>query len=438
MSRRPSVRGVVAGVLVAGSVVTVSATSAAPRVAIVNVDVAKDTQYRSGEPEIAVNPRNPANMVYVASNFRHVPLAGGVEYPNTLVQFGTPVTGTYNLGCTLSYTEDGGNHWYHVPWPLRDRPACGDPMVVVDKDGTFSIAFDAMGSPTFQSAETNPLTDQVAYSRSTDGGRSWSPSVDIGTIVDRPWLRIDTATGWLYEQSGGLLPGQNRTLTVSKDQGRTWSTPVAWNGNHIAVHAGELATVTSQYNSFGVLGSAVTSTQSAQLTFQLSSDGGRTSSSVDIPGATGAYDWISADPSRKGGFAVMQQFGNVFEVFVTPDGGKTWSTSAPITNDASRAVTKEWMDYGPNGVLAVMWKSTTADGNHSEVYATISRDHGRHFAKPLKVSTKPSPFEDFNTDGAGDDMSWVTVDGHDAYLGWGDLRTGELDGWFAKVPLDAF
>lgn len=260
-------------------------------------------------------------------------------------------------------------------------------MVSSDSKGNFYVSFDSMGDYTLPQRFAYPAFDRTLVARSSDGGRSWSNATDTQTFVDRPFTRVDAATGWVYVYSGGF--GTPRMMTFSKDQGRTWSAPLRPQGQlpqdlflHFAVSHGLLATV---------------STSNGQMMFNLSRDAGKTMSSTPVPGATGGAaqptdgGWISADPSRKGGFAVMDQVGNAYRVFVTRDAGKTWSKGVQVTNDPSRGASLPWMDYGSSGVLGLMWKSTVTEGSGFEVFATISRDGGLHFARPVRISSKVSP-----------------------------------------------
>ncbi|MGH7858782.1 MAG: sialidase family protein, partial [Candidatus Binatia bacterium] len=152
--------------------------------------------------------------------------------------------------------------------------------------------------------------------------------------------------------------------------------------------------------------------------------------SIPVPNATGGSgDWISADPTQSGRFAIMQRKGSDYEVFVTPDSGVTWTGPLAI---AAPSASKPWMDYGSNGVLGVMWKDTAA-GN---VYSAILRPDATSFTTALQVNQQPDT-TGFRS-GPGDDLSWITVDGDFAYVGWGDTRSGYTNPYFAKVPLSLY
>jgi hypothetical protein len=381
--------------------------------------------WRGGEPEIAVNPRNPKNMVMVWAAMKQLTdPKTGITYPGALAQFASPPTGMATIQCQMAYTFDGGRHWTAAVVPLREKQSCGDPMVVADSTGAFEITYDLMGNVYTPSTEGTQAIDQVVASRSTDGGHHWSVPVDVGTIVDRPFFRIDPSTDWLYEVSGGAITlSTPRQLVISKDHGKTWTSKQEIGSNHLAVNHGVIATAV----------------QSSGLQFKLSKNNGKTYTQTAVRGADsgGSGDWISADPTHAGRFAAMQQVGDTLEILITPDNGRTWSKPLHVSV-AGRGVGLPWFDYGPNGDLGVMWKSTDPDTKKFLVYAALMRAGSKTFSRPLKVSTTPSPGADFVNEGAGDDLSWITVDRGMTYLGWGDRRTGMLQAWFASVPFSSY
>jgi hypothetical protein len=384
--------------------------------------------WRGGEPEIAVNPRDPQNMVMVWAAMKQLTdPKTGVTYPGALAQFASPATGMQTIQCQMAYTFDGGETWTGAIWPLREKPSCGDPMVVADSTGAFEITFDLMGSVYTPSTEGTQPTDQVAASRSTDGGRHWSKPVDVGTIVDRPFFRIDPSTDWLYEVSGGAITlSTPRQLVISRDHGKTWTPKQSFPSDHLAVNHGVIATTLQAGNP-------------AAFTFAVSHDNGATYEQSAIPGASsgGSGDWVSADPTQPGRFAAMQQVGDTLEILTTNDNGKTWSSPLHVGN-AGRTVGLPWFDFGPRGDLGVMWKSTDPATSQFLVYAALLKAGSTRFSHPLVVSSTPSAGADFVNEGAGDDLSWITVDRNNAYIGWGDRRTGMLQAWFARVRLDDF
>jgi hypothetical protein len=300
-------------------------------------------------------------------------------------------------------------------------------MVVADSSGAFEITYDLMGSVFTPSTEGTQPVDSVAASRSTDGGRHWSIAVDVGSIVDRPFFRIDPSTDWLYEVSGSVITlSTPRQFVMSKDHGRTWTPKLSFPSDHLAVNRGVIATTLQSGNP-------------AVFTFAVSKDNGATYQQAPIPGASsgGSGDWVSADPTHAGRFAAMQQVGPLLEVLITSDNGKTWSKPVHVSA-GERTLSLPWFDYGPRGDLGVMWKATDASTSKFLVYAALMRAGDRRFSRPLQVSSAPSAGPDAANEGAGDDLSWITVDRSTAYIGWGDRRSGMLQAWFARVPLRDF
>jgi hypothetical protein len=369
----------------------------------------------AGEPEIAVNPTNPKNIVWVSTYYRYVhawapavapdkgipleyegidlaDLSGGVTFVN----------GPFNQDhCFVAVSDDGGNTWTPGNWPQGDRPFCGDPMLHVDASGVFYLANDWMGHPT--TPWTPNSWDPVGVAVSTDGGHNWSDPVDTGTQTDRPYMRVDVQpayAGWVFEESGFF----GRTMAYSSDQGKTWSKPVSFAGSQLAVNNHVLATVAS--GNF--------------LRFDY------TTGTFDTGTPTGnSGSYISADPTTPGRFAV----GNTSQVVVTSDNGANWTV--PVSTGATN-VTKPWMDFGWGGYLAVMWR----DATNNNVYSVVSTDHGASFSAPLKVNTVPRSWSNC----LGDDLSWVASDSNYVYVGWAATHelTNTCNGIFARVPVACY
>jgi hypothetical protein len=433
--------------LLCGSTAVLASTSTGPS-RILEVNVTNTSHCRAGEPEIAVNPTNHNNLIYVSTCYKLRPTpVPGVGVPPLIEEFGgNYLFGAGDLACSLSVSDNGGATWTKLDWPLGDLEGCGDPMAAVSRDGTFYVAFDWQGSR--YSSNVPPYDNPVAVARSTDGGHTWSDPVSTGTPVDRPFLRLDPTTGWLYEVSG--IGG--RVLSISKDRGQTWtvvhpplatfnSTPVqgpgtAFPGNHIAVNHGVMGTAVQDGSTSEFGGLLTAPTGSSQLMFDVSTDGGQSFRSLPVTNSRGASvtggsgDYVSADSARAGRFAVMQVNGSNLEVYVTRDSGKHWTGPAVI---AAPGANKQWFDFGPNNEVAVMWKSTNKEGL-IDVHSVLSRDGGTTFSSPVRVNGRsfaPEPAQN----GAGDDLSWIVLDSTYSYVAWGDTRTGTVNGYFARVPL---
>jgi hypothetical protein len=450
--RRVVAAGLVAVVLGAATA-AVASNGDTPRPAVLERDVTNTDVFAGGEPEIAVNPLNPKNLVYVSTAYKYVHVDAAGQTVDLTPGSQILTNGIFDSQhCFIAFSDDGGETWTPGKYPNGDRPACGDPMVAAGPDGTFYVGQDWMGSsvtPLLPSSSGDVIPgayeNDVAYLSSRDGGRTWQRygssssepghdmPVETGTEVDRPFFRVDMARpSQLYSQSGGF--SQNpRMLATSKDHGRTWSAGVPFPGSHLAVYDGIVATA-DQAGGVAVplVGPFLPSTGGTTgLVLDVLNTDGKTYTSHPVtdsaghPVSGGSGDWVSADPTQRGRFAVMQQRGDTYEVYVTPNAGATWTGPLKI---AAPAAAKPWMDYGPSGVLGVMWKDT-AEG---KVLSVIS--NGGTFSKPLQVNSEAHEF----TSGLGDDLSWITFDKKHAYLGWGDTRNGYCHGYFAKVALSEY
>jgi hypothetical protein len=225
------------------------------------VNITNDATQRYGEPELAVNPKNPNNLVYyvMSNKTTYACEASGTPdcAPGNFI-IGQPLgfwttQGWYST--KLFVTFDRGQTWQQVNFPtipaVRGFPNEGtdhsnlltraDPMVTVTADGTFFLGWDAEqtclpGTP----GCLGVIDGGIAVSKSTDGGRTWTTPVLTGTGVDRPWMTTDLSSGTVYEASAGPVdsnistgnaarpPGGNGISdrwVVSSTDGHTWTTP---------------------------------------------------------------------------------------------------------------------------------------------------------------------------------------------------------------------
>jgi hypothetical protein len=112
---------------------------------------------RHVEPVLAVNPRNPRNLIAAVMVLGE---RGGVA---------------------VYASQDGGHTWKRAANGPLARPLFGDghqdPVVAFDPEGN---------------AYLGTLGDQLAVWKSSDGGQAWAePAVVPGTFYDRPWLACD-------------------------------------------------------------------------------------------------------------------------------------------------------------------------------------------------------------------------------------------------------
>ena len=212
---------------------------------------------RFSEPSIAVNPRDPSQVVAVWQNQVHAAWsadsgrtftpATGVQPPNYEVSGDVSVTFDDKGRAYLSYmgfdraaprttldrklarqglfvrrSDDGGRTWDAQPSTLIEFPTGNEPDIQAE-DMPRIFADVSPGSPHAGNLyvgwiEWQPDKSVMLFSRSTDGARSWS----------RP-VRISTHAGWPRDDNGALV---GLVGTVGPD-GSLW---MAWNdGNTIAI-----------------------------------------------------------------------------------------------------------------------------------------------------------------------------------------------------------
>ena len=165
------------------------------------------------EPSVAINPRNPQQVVVAYQDNAHI-----------------------------AYSLDAGKHWRTAPGIAPpDYRVSGDVSVTYDHHGHAIVcymAFDKLG--TFNYWAHNSSRNGLFVRRSLDGGKTWE-SEDIAILKhptepgvpweDKPYIVADDSQG---PYAGNLYVGWTRwTLTDSEillsrstDDGKTWSPPL--------------------------------------------------------------------------------------------------------------------------------------------------------------------------------------------------------------------
>jgi photosystem II stability/assembly factor-like uncharacterized protein len=448
---------------------------------VTETQVTGDLTHLWGEPEIAVNPKNPDNLVYVVlgNGFTKECQERVSTDPNSSCEVVKTATGELALGLMDNRTDyshvsfyvsfDRGKTWKKstdipgqipvFPPSSKDQGISADPMIAAGPDGTFYAAWDAAHMANLP----NTISDYggITTSKSTDGGRTWSEPVFAGTANDRPFMQVDQSTGLLYEASTGPVPGptasgdpnttpgvNDRYLVSSKD-GIHWTKPQPFGGGGLQIasaHGLLAAAFKTNERSNGLCGGA----PAPCTIFQTTKDAGATWERHVVPVAN-SYDgrlsirvMVAADPSKVGHFAVAMftESDTKITVYQTHDAGKTWNAPASVTDDAGKTHYHGWMAYSPKGVLGLMWKTrNAAPGAQApasiNVFATISRDGGTTFAPPLRINSTEYPAPGANPRASGgDDFSYVSMGPDELFVAY--ATTGNRIGMFADVKFTAF
>jgi photosystem II stability/assembly factor-like uncharacterized protein len=356
-----------------------------------NVNVTQDLQHRYGEPQIAVNPKNPKNVVYAVMTIATTYACQKANRPGcteTDSAYGPQPKGLIENNRDFSqvrvYTStDAGKTWQRsadVPVSPPGNPALverGDPLLTVGPNGTFYLGWDDIR---FCHCPTTIIdAGGIAISKSTDGGRSWTKPVLSGTPVDRPFFATDQSTGVIYEASTGALganskgdpalpktpiagSGGDRWLVASRD-GVHWSDPKPFGGFTGIGASGDAA--------HGMYATAFKPTDSASCggtpgctVFQTTTDQGATWSrhALPVPGGASASPLVAADPSATGHFtvAVQDTAKTQFLLYQTHDAGATWTGPTTVTDDPAKSHFHPWLAYSAKGVVGLMWQTNVA------------------------------------------------------------------------------
>ena len=261
-----------------------AATSTQHGMQLPNINVTNDPTHRWGEPELAVDPKNPNHLVYaiVGEGFTNQCQAVAATDPNSPCALLNTVFGPQPVGLmtdvahfsevSIFVSFDRGRTWSRtadIPgrpgpadldrsehgngndrgerhtrdddpprgieiFPVEEEP--GDPLLTVGPDGTFYLGWDAIHFANLPTTIVN--RGGIAVSKSTDGGLSWSDPILTGTTIDRPFFATDLSTGVVYEASTGQTPGPlasgdagtpasgpNDRHLVSSTDGVHWTAP---------------------------------------------------------------------------------------------------------------------------------------------------------------------------------------------------------------------
>jgi hypothetical protein len=405
-----------------------------------------DRHYAEGEPSVAVNPKDPSNIIvtFLADTFLGFPALANGQAPTTR-SVEQPIQ-----GCDYVVTFDGGQTWTRHTLPIAGfdidptRTNCSDTIVSFDQAGVAHVMGASYNFPGFVAG----LGD-FRMINSTDGGRTWSKPVVISPTIfspgadpagwrglrfydDRPFMAIDDSSGTIYvngtqgrvDASG--TAGDIEYLTASRDGGQTW-------GDAIAVGTASASPLGA---AFGTV--AFTSPPPAGATracscldLVVSTDAAHSyvRRPSPIPSGAGLFGAsTAADPTHAGSFAVLttDSAGNAV-VYRTPNAGLDWSgpTAVPVPGTT---VNQPWVAFSPTGILGAGWKATAPDGSYTYV-AAVSSDGGATFGAPVRISSAssppPSPYVP-----AGDDTTSIALTADRLYAAWGDWRGGSLQTWW--------
>jgi hypothetical protein len=408
---------------------------------IFETNVTNDVNISSGEPEIALDPGHPERLAIIEFAIGSAKAPAGSINPQGATPEQIAALAEHNGRVMLS--TDGGNTWKVAPGrpPASDPNSPvnggGDPMIAIGPDGAIYAADEpnpppgkfSMSGPGGLQAYLSHFHVMIAASR--DGGKTFGAPKIAGTPADRPWLTVDQSNGMVYTVSSGALNVKTGEHNVAGPDAPNDRWLVAWKphltaqseprriggpdfsgsgGNTITAAHGVIAAtfvLGGPAPGAGFTGAAPAPTpvpdslkgtvkdgttscsmQAPCLFFETSTDQGQHWTRHHVPvagGFNGQRAQLAADPGRKGRYAigVLNPARTNYLILVTNDSGATWSAPVTVQETAAGVDFKQWMAYGPTGVLGLMWRKERSD-------LTPPRPAGAPPENPVFATTGPA------------------------------------------------
>jgi hypothetical protein len=439
-----------------------------------NVRVSDDTFLAHSEPMVAINPKNPLNLV------------GGSKF------FTDPVHYRFQIGTYASH--DGGCTWHDGGL----LPGFSNPTSTLTSDVTF--AFDAHNTAYVAVLNTNGNESGISVARSTDGGDTFGPPVSVfddtqgHVFSDKPWIGIDTTGGahdgaiyivWSYDPDqppcgeNGPACDQQLAFARSTDGGQTFSkvqliegsAPVctfavlgrprdsrlcdgALGATPAILPDGTIAVVYSYYD--------LPNNAAKYVLVVTSHDGGTTWSAPSIVAqvhpSPGRFPPANFRDTTLPAFAADPVTGQIYVAWTdmqnnepdillatSTDEGKTWSAPAKVNDDpAGKGAIhiQPQLAVAPNGTVSVSFfdSRTSLTANLLDVFLAQSVNHGQSFLPNQRVTTQTwdtnvdEPKDNEGGNGFIGDYQGLAATNDYVHPFWNDTRTGSQEIFTAAVP----
>jgi hypothetical protein len=382
------------------------------------------------------------------------PLDGG-ELVGGMNDYRTSPSGDVN--CGFARTSDGGLTWTAgiLTGITRNNggpfnyDAAGDPSVYYAADGT--VHYVCLGF------DRSFARSALLHSKSSDGGANWSTPVAIvqsesaAIFHDKEMLTIDNSasspfSGNLYVQwTQFLTSGSKMFISVSSDDGDTWTAPTLISGSQSGVQGaspavGPNGTVYASWCS--PCGGA-----SAKMWVNTSTNGGTTwGSPVQAASLTGLPSPLPGNSFRVNSFptaAVNPVTGHVYVAYAdyaagnadikfvrSTNQGATWSAPIRVNSRPQDDQFFQWMDVSPEGRLWVCYYDQSWNGtNWLDMSCNQSNSGGGAFSESKRRTTVSSnPANDgFGGTFIGDYNGLAVKGSGNPHALWTDTRTGNAE-----------
>ena len=362
------------------------------------------------------------------------------------------------------YSSDGGHNWSTGTLTSSADGVWGDPVIDVDPDGNFY--FFHLSNP----ASGNWI-DRIVCQKSTDNGQSWNDGTYTGLngtkAQDKQWTIVDKNTGTIYmtwtqfDTYGSSSPTCKTKIMFSKstDGGDTWSQAISINivdGNCIdeddtvegAVPAlgpnGEIYVAWAGPN--GIVFTKSLDDGTTWLTNEIAINSMPTGWDYSIPGINRANGLPITKCDLSGGanhgtiyvnWSDQRNGANDTDVWLakSTDGGETWSSEIRVNDDpAGNQQFFTWMDIDQtNGNLHfVFYDRRNYTNNNTDVFMAYSTNGGTTF---VNYQISETPFLP-NSGVFFGDYTNLTVHNDIVRPIWTRLQSGQLSIWTDVTPFE--
>lgn len=332
------------------------------------------------EPSISINPKNPANQVAAS---------------------------ILNL---VFYSNDSGKTWQEDKL-ISPYGVWGDPVLLSDTAGHHY--YFHLSDPTGENWASEEILDRIVVQKSENGGKSWSEGTYMGLNhpkdQDKHWAALDPRNNAIYVSwtqfddygSEDSSAKSNILFSRSEDGGKTWSEALQINQLSGDCLDGD-STTEGAVPTVGPDGTIYVSWAYAnKLYFDRSVDGGKTWLENDLVIAEQAGGWDIEVPglSRANGMPVTvcdrsnsEYAGRIYVNWVddrngnydvwlisSDDKGDTWSEALRINNDSDTADQFfSWLtvDQVNGNLYCVFYDRRGLEGFETDVYLASSKDGG--------------------------------------------------------------
>jgi hypothetical protein len=389
------------------------------------------------EPAVAINPRNPDNIVAAS------------------------------ILDNIYTTVDAGKTWTKTK--LKSMYGVyGDPAIVADRKGTFytfHLSDPTLGKGGYDSEKL----DRFVVHQSTDGGVTWTESGFAGLNSpkdqDKEWPTVDSKgnlylTWTEFDKYGDSSKQCNSRILFSKSRsGSRWSAPVQLSqisGNCLDnddTAEGAMTAISGDGKLFAAWANQ------GKIFMDRSYDGGTTwlTNDIEIAQQHGGWDINIPGHDRSNGLPVLicdhsatTASGNLYVVWAdtkngeknsdvwfisSADAGDHWTTPIRVNDDqTSRHQYLPWMtvDQTTGYIYVVFYDRRNYEDNRTDVYLAYSINAGRSFTN-VRISETPFIPEDHSFFG---DYTNISATGGVIVPIWARMDNGMTSVWTSVIRQD--